>query len=495
VPILNIIVIMSLNSLTIKQAHDKLSNKKISATELTRACLNRIEKIDDKINAFITVTEKEALDQAKKIDDRIKDGRELKPLEGIPCSLKDVFCTKGIKSTAASKILGNYIPPFDATATKKLKEQEIVLVGKTNTDEFTQGASTETSYFGVTKNPWNLEKVAGGSSGGSAAAVATGGCIYSLGTDTGGSIRQPASFCGVVGLKPTYGRVSRYGVMSMASSLDTIGPIAKTVEDAAIVLKHIAGKDKNDATTPEVKVDNYPELIKQDIKGLKIGIPKEYFIDGMDDEVKKITEDSIKILEKLGAKITEINLPHTKYAVAVYYIITPSEVSSNMARYDGVRYGHRNEDNKDLIEQYFKTRAEGFGEEVKRRIMIGTYTLSAGYYDAYYNQAQKVRTLIKRDFEQAFAKVDTILTPTSPTPAFGIGENTQDPLKMYLADIFTVSANLSGVPALSVPAGFTKDNLPVGVQFLGKHFDEKTILRVGHNFEQATDLTSKKPLL
>lgn len=474
---------MQLNELTIKTAHEKLSRKEISSVEITKACLEEIKKTNKDLNAFITITEEEALEKAKEVDHKIKEGEKIKILEGIPCSLKDVFCTKGIKTTAASKILENYIPPFDATATKKLKEEGAVFVGKTNTDEFTQGASTETSYFGVTKNPWDKERVAGGSSGGSAAAVAANQCIYSLGTDTGGSIRQPSSFCNVIGLKPTYGRVSRYGVMSMASSLDTIGTITKTVEDTAIVLKEIAGHDKYDATTPKVEVDDYPQLIQEsNIKGLKIGIPREYFIEGMDNEVKDITKDSIKRFEKLGAEIIDISLPHTKYAVAVYYIIVPSEVSSNMARYDGVRYGYRNENNEDLIDQYFKTRAKGFGDEVKRRIMIGTYALSAGYYDAYYLKAQKVRTLIKQDFENAFQKVDIILAPISPTPAFKIGENIQDPLKMYLADIFTVSMNLTGVPALNVPAGLTKDKLPVGIQLIGKHFDEKTILCAGHGF-------------
>jgi len=486
---------MELNELTIKEAHDKLAQKEISSEELTKDCLNKVKKIDQDLNAFITVTEDEALNQAKIVDDKIKEGKEIGVLEGIPCALKDVFCTKGIKSTGASRILENYIPPFDATVTKKLKEQGMVLVGKANTDEFTQGASTETSYFGVTKNPWDLERVAGGSSGGSAAAVATDECIYSLGTDTGGSIRQPASFCGVVGLKVTYGRVSRYGVMSMASSLDTIGPITKTVEDAAVVLKHIAGNDKSDATTPSVQVDDYPKLIKRDIKGLKIGIPKEYFIEGVDEEVKTIVQSSIEKFKELGAEIINISLPYTKYAVPVYYVITPSEVSSNMSRYDGIRYGYRNEESKDLINQYFKTRADGFSDEVKRRIMIGTYALSAGYYDAYYAKAQKVRTLIKKDFQQAFNDVDVILTPTSPTPAFKIGENTEDPLKMYLADILTVSANLAGIPGLSVSAGFTEKNLPVGIQLLGNHFDEKTILRAGYNFEQSVDFKNKKPLL
>lgn len=474
---------MQSKELTIKTAHEKLKTKEISSVEITKACFDEIKKTDKDINAFITLTEKQALQKAKEVDEKIKNKQQIKTLEGIPCSLKDVFCTKGIKTTAASKILENYIPPFNATATEKLKNQGAVLVGKTNTDEFTCGASTETSYFGVTKNPWDKERVAGGSSGGSTAAVAANHCIYSLGTDTGGSIRQPSSFCGVVGLKPTYGRVSRYGVLSMASSLDTIGTITKTVEDAAIVLKEIAGHDKHDATTAKIEVDDYPNLIQQNnIKGLKIGIPKEYFVDGIDQEVKNITENTIKKFEKLGAEIIDISLPHTKYAIAAYYIITPSEVSSNMARYDGVRYGYRNEENKNLIDQYFKTRAKGFGDEIKRRIMIGTYALSSGYYDAYYLKAQKVRALIKQDFKNAFEKIDIILAPTSPTPAFKIGENIKDPLKMYLVDIFTVSMNLSGVPALNIPAGLTKNNLPVGIQLIGNYFDEKTILATGHHF-------------
>lgn len=476
---------MNLNELTISDAHQKLVTKEISAEELTKACLKQIKTSDKELNAFITVTEDEALAQAKIVDDKIQADQEIGILEGIPCALKDVFCTKGVLTTAASNILKNYVPPFDATTVKKLKDCGMVLVGKVNTDEFTMGASTETSAFGVTKNPFDHTRVAGGSSGGSAAAVASNECIYSLGTDTGGSIRQPASFCNVVGLKVTYGRVSRYGVISMASSLDTIGPITKNVEDAALVLKAIAGHDRYDSTTPDIKIADYPTLIKNDIKGLKIGIPKEYFIDGIDPEVKAITEKAIKTFSELGAEIIDISLPNTKYAIAVYYILAPSEISSNMARYDGVRYGFKSPNGKDLIEQYFYTRAEGFGDEVKRRIMIGTYTLSAGYFDAYYNQAQKVRTLIKQDFDRAFEQVDIILTPVSPTPAFKIGENAQDPLKMYLADIFTVSTNLAGIPGLSVPAGFTKEKLPVGIQLLGKQFDEETILRAGYNFEQA----------
>jgi aspartyl-tRNA(Asn)/glutamyl-tRNA(Gln) amidotransferase subunit A len=356
------------------------------------------------------------------------------------------------------------------------------------------GASTETSYFGVTKNPWDLKCVSGGSSGGSAASVASNECIYSLGTDTGGSIRQPAGFCGVVGLKVTYGRVSRSGVMSMASSLDTIGPITKNVEDSAIILEAIAGKDKYDSTTPDVKVDNYTEYLNKDIKGLRVGIPKEYFIDGMDSEVKTAIEKNIKDLENLGAKIVEISLPHTKYAVEVYYIITPSEVSSNMSRYDGIRFGVRNKNSKDLIDQYFNTRADGFGDEVKRRIMIGAYALSAGFVDAYYKKAQKVRTLIINDFTKAFEQVDIILTPTSPTPAFKIGENSSDPLKMYLADIFTAPINLAGIPAISIPSALSSKGLPIGVQLLAKHFNEKTLLQTAHNLEQVINFRQHKPL-
>jgi len=480
---------MQLNELTISQAHEGLKKKDFSSVELTKACLEQIKKTDDKIKAFITVTEDIALQQAKVAD---KAGDFSNPLTGIPHAPKDVFCTKDIRSTGASKILDNYIPPYSATAVEKLNELRGVILGKVNCDEFAMGGSGENSGYFVTKNPWDLERVPGGSCSGSAAAVASDMCLYSLGTDTGGSIRQPAGFCGITGLKVTYGRVSRYGVMAMASSLDTIGTFAKNVEDAAIILKHIAGRDKNDSTTPEVKVDDYSAEMKKSIKGLKIGLPKEYFIDGMDPEVKDLVYKAVKKLEELGAKVVDISLPYTAKAVAVYYIICPSEVSSNLARYDGIRYGMSEESDK-LIDIYQNTRSKYLGAEAKRRIMIGTYALSAGYYDAYYKKGMQVRTLVRNDFKQAFDKVDIMVTPTSPTPAFKIGENANDPLKMYLADVFTVPASLAGICGISIPAGFS-NNLPVGLQILGKPFAESTILRAAYNYQQATEWHKKKPL-
>ena len=478
---------MKLNNLTIKQAQKGLSNKDFSCCELTESYIKEIKKKDKDINAFITTTFDLAKKQAKNIDEKIKQGENLKPLAGIPVSIKDCFCVKGVKATAGSNILRDYIPCFDATSVKKIKDQGAVILGKVNTDEFTMGASTETSAFGVTKNPLDLKRVSGGSSGGSAASVASDMAAYSLATDTGGSIRQPAAFCGKVGLKVTYGRVSRYGVMSMASSLDTIGIITKTVEDSAIVLKEIAGHDKYDSTTPKAKIDDYLKELQVDVKGLKIGIPKEYFIKELNPEIKKNINQVIKKLENLGCKIIDINLPHTKYAIAVYYIIVPSEISSNMARYDGIRYGYsitndKNEIAKNLTDIYTKSRAKGFGDEVKRRIMIGTYTLSAGYYDAYYKKAMQVRTLIKKDFDSAFEKVDAIIAPVTPDIAFKIGEKTDDPLQMYLEDIFTAPVNLAGVPSLAIPFGSAK-KMPLGIQIIGKHFDEKTILKIGSKLE------------
>ncbi len=485
---------MNLNGLTIKEAGEGLKKKEFSCLELTKACLDQIKKVDRKIKAYITITGDLALKQAKELD---KKGNFSQPLSGIPIAIKDIFCTKGIKTTAGSKILENYIAPYTATSIKKIEKQGIVVLGKVNMDEFACGSSTETSYFGPTKNPWDLGRVPGGSSGGSAAAVAADECIYSLGTDTGGSIRQPASLCGIVGIKPTYGRVSRYGVIAMASSLDQVGPLTKTVEDTAIVLGQIAGLDKNDSTTLDKKVSDYTLALKKDIKGLKIGVPKEYFVEGMDKEVEKTIKEAIKKLEDLGAKIVEVSLPHSKYGLAVYYIIMSSELSANLARYDGVKYGFSARA-KSLLENYLQTRAEGFGPEIRRRIMLGTYSLSAGYYDAYYLQAQKVRTLVKQDFEKVFEQVDCLVTPTSPTVAFRLGEKTDDPLTMYLSDIFTVSVNIAGVPAISIPCGFAKPQsgkteMPVGLQIIGKQFDEETILQVAYNYEQATEWHQPKP--
>ena len=470
---------MKLNELTIKQAQKGLKNGDFTSVELTKACLNNIlakNSGKDGINAVLTVCEKEALEQAKKADERIKKG-EISELTGIPYLAKDNYLTKGIKTTAASKILENYIAPFSATVIKRFDEQGAVLLGKTNLDEFAHGSSTENSAFGTTKNPHDITRVPGGSSGGSAAAVAADMCIFALGTDTGGSIRQPAAFCGVVGLKPTYGRSSRFGLIAMTSSTDVPGPLAKTAEDCAIVQQIISGHDKNDFTTTEDLVDDYAEEIKKDIKGLKIGVPIEFFTKEINKEAEKLIRNTIDKLKKSGAKIIEISLPNTKYALPVYYIITPSEVSSNLGRFDGIRYGLSAEkDIKNLADIYFKTRGQGFGSEVKRRIMLGTYALSAGYYDAYYLQAQKVRTKIIEEFEQAFKQIDVLITPTTPDVAFKIGAK-QDPLQMYLQDIFTLSPSLAGLPAISVPCG-TVDKMPVGAQIIGKKFDESTVLRV-----------------
>lgn len=476
-----------LNKLTIKEAHQGLINKDFSCQELTESYIKEIKRKDKDINAFITTTFDLAKKQAENIDEKIKQGEKLKLLTGIPVSIKDCFCVKGVQATAGSNILRGYIPPFNATSVKKIKDQGAIILGKVNTDEFTMGASTETSAFGVTKNPLDLKRVSGGSSGGSAASVASAMASYSLATDTGGSIRQPAAFCGVVGLKVTYGRVSRYGVMSMASSLDTIGTITKTIEDSAIVLKEIAGYDKYDSTTPKVKVDDYLDELRGNIKGLKIGIPKEYFVKGLNPKIKENVLEAAKKLESLGCEIIDVSLPHTKYAIAVYYIIVPSEVSSNMARYDGIRYGYsttndKNEIAKNLMDVYTKSRAKGFGDEVKRRIMIGTYALSAGYYDAYYKKAMQVRTLIKKDFDDVFEKIDALIAPVTPNIAFKIGEKTDDPLQMYLEDIFTAPINLAGVPSLAVPFGETK-KMPLSVQIIGKHFDEKTILKIGNKLK------------
>lgn len=484
---------MSISSLTIAQAHDQLKSKKISSVELTQACIDQINAYDQKINAVVHKNFDRALEEAKKVD---STGDFSSVLMGVPYLTKDVYCEQGVPTTACSHILQkkDYIPPFDSTTIKRLKKAGAISIGKANTDEFTMGGSTETSCFGVTRCPWDTERVAGGSSGGSAAGVAADECIFSLGTDTGGSIRQPASFCGVAGLRTTYGRTSRYGVMSMASSLDTIGPFGKTVEDLAVILEAIAGKDTYDATTGDKPVPAYSKGLTQDMKGMKIGLPKEYFMEGLDPEVEKATREAAKVLESLGAKIVDISLPHTKYAIATYYVICPCEVSSNMARYDGIRYGHTVEKPEDLRDYYHQVRSEGFGKEVKRRIMIGTYALSAGYYDAYYRQAQKVRTLIKKDFEDAYKTVDAIISPVAPTPAFKVGEMS-DPLSMYLQDVFVIPQAMAGIPALSVPCGFSTKNLPMGLQIMGPQWGEETVLKIGHAYEQATDWHTKKPKL
>jgi len=481
---------MNLNELTITGIHEGLKKKEFSALELCKVYLDKLKEKNKEISAFLTITENLALSQAKKIDDVIQKDREIPPLAGIPLAVKDNILVEGVKCTAASKILENYIAPYDATVIKKLKEQDAVILGKTNLDEFAMGSSTENSAFGPTKNPADLTRVPGGSSGGSAAAVAANLCIFALGSDTGGSIRQPASFCGVVGLKPTYGVVSRYGLIAFASSLDQIGPITKTVEDCKIVFNAIKGKDPMDSTSVESKVSN----LKFQISSLRIGVPKEYFVKGMSPEVEKVIEEAIKKYEEMGAKISEISLPHTEYALPCYYIIAPSEASANLARYDGIKYGYSTASKKqkttnNLLDVYLESREEGFGAEIRRRIMLGTYVLSAGYYEAYYLRAQKVRTLIKEDFDKAFEKVDVIFTPVSPTPAFKLGEKIEDPLTMYLSDIFTASINLAGLPAISIPVGKTTPHqnggggLPVGLQIIGRPFEEDKILKIAQIFE------------
>ena len=475
-----------LNELTIKEASGFLEKKEISSVDLTKACLLRIKETNKILNSFITINEKNASEEAEKSDKRRREGKSKGILDGIPISIKDVILTKDLKTTASSKMLENFIPPFDAEVVAKLKEQGVVILGKNNCDAWAHGASNEHSDFGPVLNPWDLARVPGGSSGGSAAAVASNQTIFSVGSDTGGSIRQPASFCGVVGLKPTYGSVSRFGLIAMASSLDVIGPITKTVEDAAIILEVISGKDKKDSTTVDEGLASINNISKRGIKGLKIGLPKEYFGKGIEDDVKKSIEEVLKVLKNLGAEIKEVTLPYTKYTVPTYYIIQPAEVSSNLSRYDGVKYGYSSKEAQNLLDTYLKSRAEGLGDEAKRRIMLGTYVLSSGYYDAYYKKAMEVRALIKKDFEEVFEEVDLIVTPTSPTTAFKIGEKKQEPIQMYLADIFTAGANLAGIPGISIPNSFSKDGLPVGLQILSKQFNENIILKVAHEFEQAT---------
>ncbi len=484
---------MELHWLTIHQLSDMLMRKKVSSLEVTQAFIERIEKIEDPIHAYLTVMKEEALQQAKRADEIIAKGKDSSELVGIPLAIKDILCMQGARTTCGSRILANYFPAYDATVIQRLRGQETVFLGKTNMDEFAMGSSTENSYFGPTRNPWDLDRVAGGSSGGSAAAVAAGECTGALGSDTGGSIRQPAALCGIVGLKPTYGRVSRYGLVAFASSLDQIGPITRDVEDCAILMNAICGLDPRDSTSVDVEVPDFKQALIRDVKGMRVGIPKEYFIEGMEADVEKTVQNSIGLFEKWGAKCREISLPHTDYALAAYYIICTAEASSNLARYDGIRYGYRAADYKGVVDMYRKTRTEGFGAEVKRRIMLGTYALSAGYYEAYYKKATQVRRLVKEDFEKAFEDTDVILTPTSPTPAFRIGEKTDDPLQMYLMDVFTIPVNMAGIPGISIPCGFNRLGLPIGLQFLGRHFDEATIIRAAYTFEQNTDFHLEKP--
>jgi aspartyl-tRNA(Asn)/glutamyl-tRNA(Gln) amidotransferase subunit A len=485
---------MNAYAFTLHELSEKLRRRELSSVEVTESIFDRIAATDERFHSYLALCRESALREARQADERLKDGGDCPRLMGVPIALKDIFITRNVPTTCASKILGNFVPPYDGTAVRKIKESGAVILGKTNMDEFAMGSSTENSAFGVTRNPWDTERVPGGSSGGSASAVAADQCIAALGTDTGGSIRQPAACCGIVGLKPTYGRVSRYGVIAFASSLDQVGPMTKDVTDCALMLETIAGKDPRDSTSVDVPVPAYASRLDGGVKGLRVGMPKEYFIPGMQAEVEKAVKDGIRLLEKNGAEVTEISLPHSEYAVAVYYIIATAEASSNLARYDGMKYGYR-APAKDLTETYMKTRQEGFGPEVKRRIMLGTYALSAGYYDAYYLKAQKVRALIKRDFDAAFKNCDVIVTPTAPTTAFKIGEKTQDPLQMYLSDIFTISVNLAGLPGLSLPCGFDGNGLPIGMQIIGKHFDEATILRIAYAYEQATEWHKRKPKL
>lgn len=479
--------------LTVAQAIEKLRKREISSQELIKAFLGRIDKVDKKISAFISINSDLANEQARKADEKIAKGEKFSPLTGIPIAVKDNILTEGLKTTAGSKILENYLAPYDATVIKKIKAAGAILIGKANLDEFAMGSSTENSAFKKTKNPWDLSMVPGGSSGGPVAAVAADECLAALGSDTGGSIRQPASFCGAVGLKPTYGRVSRWGLIAMASSLDQIGPVAKTVADSALLLNIISGKDSLDSTSLDKEVPDYTKSLTGKIKGIKIGIPDQYFSKGIDREVEKAVKGAISKLEQLGAKVDRVSLPMTEYALAAYYIIMPAEASANLARYDGIKYGYstRNKESN-LMDVYLKSRGQGFGDEVRRRIMLGTYALSAGYYEAYYLKAQKVRTKISEDFKKAFKKFDLLVTPTSPTTAFKIGEKIDDPLKMYLSDIYTVPVNLAGLPAISLPCGFVGD-LPVGLQIIGPHFSESQILQTAYAYEQNTDWHLKKP--
>jgi len=486
---------MQLTNLTIREAHELLTSKKISSVELTQAMLDRIHEVDKKVKSYVTVTDDLALEQAKKADERIATGENVTTLTGIPFSMKDCISTRGVRTTCSSKILENYVPQYNATVTNKLADSGAVLVGKTNMDEFGMGSSTENSGLFTTRNPWNLDHVPGGSSGGAAASMSASLATFAIGEDTGGSVRTPAGFCGVTGIKPTYGRVSRYGLIALASSFDSIGPVTRDAYDCATVLEAIAGNDPLDSTTYASLVPNYTANINKPVKGMKLGIPKEYFVAGMEAGVESSIQEAIRQFEKLGMEIHEVSLPHTKYGLPVYYLLLFAEASANLARMDGTRFGLSvSEGAKDVIDIYLQTRHAGFGDEVKRRIMLGAYALSSGYYDAYYLKAQKVRTLLRRDFLTAFASVDLLVAPVCPTTAFKIGEKANDPLEMYLSDIYTVATNPAGVPALAVPCGFSKD-MPVGMQLIGKHLDEQTLFQVGHAYQQVTDWHKQLPPL
>ncbi|HJV18219.1 MAG TPA: Asp-tRNA(Asn)/Glu-tRNA(Gln) amidotransferase subunit GatA [Bacillales bacterium] len=485
---------MSVFDKKLAELHQLLHKKELSVTDLVDESYKRIQQVDGQVQAFLTLDEEQARESARSLDNKLTADESKGLLFGMPIGIKDNIVTKGLRTTCASKILANFDPIYDATVIQKLQKAETITIGKLNMDEFAMGSSTENSGFQMTRNPWNLEAVPGGSSGGSAAAVAAGEVLFTLGSDTGGSIRQPASYCGVVGLKPTYGRVSRFGLVAFASSLDQIGPLTRTVEDNAYLLQAISGLDPMDSTSANIEVPNFVQSLTGDIRDLKIAVPKEYLGEGVSKSVRQSVLDALKVLEKLGAVWEEVSLPHSKYALATYYLLSSSEASANLSRFDGVRYGYRSANAENLIELYKNTRAEGFGEEVKRRIMLGTFALSSGYYDAYYKKAQKVRTLIKKDFDDVFEKYDVIIGPTAPTPAFKIGENVADPLTMYANDILTIPVNLSGVPGISIPCGF-ENGLPLGLQIIGKHFDEATVYRVAHAFESATAYHQQKPEL
>ena len=485
---------MALYKLTLHELQEKFTNGEVTAREIVQAYSLRISQVEPKVKAYITFTKESALAQADALDQKLKGWRRTMPLMGMPLAVKDNICTEDVLTTCASRILGNFVPPYDATVIARLRGQGYLLLGKTNLDEFAMGSSTENSAFGPSRNPWNLGSIPGGSSGGSAAAVAADECVAALGSDTGGSIRQPAACCGVVGLKPTYGRVSRFGLVAFASSLDQIGPITKDVTDAAVLLNVIAGHDPLDSTSANLPVPDYTKVFRRkDLKKVRVGVPQEYFAEGLDPEVDQAVRGAIEELKRLGGDIKDVKLPTTDAAIATYYVVATAEASSNLARYDGVKYGLRSKQTKDLLEMYMTTRQEGFGPEVKRRIMLGTYALSAGYYDAYYGKAQAVRTLIRRDFEAAFQEVDLIVTPVMPTPAFKLGEKVANPLQMYLSDIYTISVNLAGIPAISLPCGFSKAGLPIGLQIIGRAFEEETVLRAAHAYEQATMWHTKKP--
>jgi aspartyl-tRNA(Asn)/glutamyl-tRNA(Gln) amidotransferase subunit A len=487
---------MELAGLTIHALHDKLVRGEVRATALTEAVLKRLEAVEERVQAYITVTPELARQQAAAADEALARGEICSPLQGIPVAIKDNICTTGVRTTCASRLLANFVPPYDATVMQRLRAAGAVCIGKANMDEFAMGSSTENSAFGPTRNPWGgFNYVPGGSSGGPAAAVAADLCIAALGSDTGGSIRLPAAMTGVVGLKPTYGRVSRFGLVAFASSLDQIGPLTKDVQDAALLLQVIAGHDTYDSTSAAVPVPDYRQALARGVRGLQLGVPREYFVAGMDAEVEHAVRAGIETLRELGAELVDVSLPHTRYAVATYYILANAEASSNLARYDGVRYGVRAPQAANLLDMYMRTRAEGFGAEVKRRIMLGTYALSAGYYDAYYKKAQQLRTLFRQDFHQAFTQCDALLAPVAPTPAFRLGERLADPLQMYLADVFTIPVNLAGLPALSVPCGLTRQELPIGLQMIAPPFREDTLLQVAAAFEAVTDFHTRKPHL